>query len=221
MAKRLKSGHILRISLPHNWGFAYAKYLNILGVAGNNSYPDLLKVFDYRSSADEQMPVASLNKYLMQPILLAGRLPILREQRWQIVGELPVLPEDGLLPDFRVPDYVIADRMSTPKQPNPGNTFYTQNIALGPLLETALANVAHLEFLEANPANAIETAITICLMLNEGMNVADHVDLSDPDEEYVYGIYGSRPLANSLPRHLYGRARQIGDEGYIDNNSKQ
>ncbi|WP_035560582.1 Imm26 family immunity protein [Hymenobacter sp. IS2118] len=215
MAERLKSGHILRVPLSCNRGFAYAKYINILNVAGNNSYPDLIKIFDYRSSVDEQISTSYLNDYLMQPILLAGRLPILREQRWQIVGELPILPEDGLLPDFRVPEYAIADRMSTPRQPKSGNTFYTQNVALGPLLETAIPNVAHLESLSAKNADMIETATTMCLMINEGLNVAEYFDLSDPDYEYVYSIYGSRPLANSIPKHLYGRARQQGEEGYV------
>jgi hypothetical protein len=47
----------------------------------------------------------------MQPMLMAGRLPTLRRQLWQIVGELPLLPEDAELPEMRVPEDDLTNRM--------------------------------------------------------------------------------------------------------------
>ncbi|WP_151088919.1 Imm26 family immunity protein [Hymenobacter baengnokdamensis] len=210
MAKRLKSGHVLRIPLLHGWGFAYAKYINVLHIANNNSYPDLIKVYDYHSLNADEINTAKLTSYLMQPILLAGRLAIMREQRWQIIGEVPILSEDEELPDLRVPEGTIADRMIISHQPRPGATLYTKNLALRPYFETALYNVEHLEFLSAYPYDMIEASITMCFMLNKGINPLNYFNLQNPTYSYLFSLYSKRPLANSLPRQLYGRARQNG-----------
>ena len=73
MAIRLKSGDVLRLLLGSGWGFAYAKYLNILGLESNDSYSDLLPVFAYRSAAAEVPDPARLQAYLLPPTLWAGR----------------------------------------------------------------------------------------------------------------------------------------------------
>lgn len=215
MAKRLKSGHVLRIPLCHNWGFAYAKYVNVIGVQGNQSYSDLIKIFDYRSLVDEPIDPALLHTYLMQPILLAGRLPTLRHGFWSIVGALPLLPEDDELPDLRVDESTIADRMVIYQQPRPGATLYTKNLALRPQFETALANVEHLEFLGAQGSGLIEISATMSFMLQDGVYPGDHFDLDDPTYKYQYGLLQSRPLAKFLPKELYGRARQPNQPGHV------
>ena len=69
MAKRLKSGGILRLPLGCGWGFAYAKYQNILGLGGNDSCPDLLRLFSYRSPTDEVLDLTRLQFYLLPPTL--------------------------------------------------------------------------------------------------------------------------------------------------------
>ena len=83
MAIRLKSGDVLRLLLGSGWGFAYAKYLNILGLESNDSYPDLLHAFAYRSAAAEVPDPARLQAYLLPPTLWAGRLPTLRAGRFR------------------------------------------------------------------------------------------------------------------------------------------
>lgn len=216
MAKRLKSGHILRLPLWHGWGFAYAKYVKVLGLRGNDLYPDLIKIFDYRSPTDEPLKLNKLGDYLTQPVLLAGRLPMLRQQLWQIVGEMPLLDEDSILPDMRVPEVCISDSMSGYSPPRPGATLYTQNLAIRPAVETAIFNVIHLEYLGARGSGLIEISTTMAFMQQEGASIADYFDLTDPRDAYEYGLIKDRPLANTLPKNLYGRARQPGDSGYVE-----
>ena len=215
MAKRLKSGHILRIPLWHGWGFAYAKYLNVIGVAGNQSYPDIVKIFDCRSPTDEAIDLAKLHTYLMQPILFAGRLPTMRQSPWSIVGALPLLPEDSELPDLRVPESTIADRMIIYQQPRTGATLYTKNLDLRPQFETSIRNVEHLGFLSARGSGLIEISATMSFMLQEGTHPGDYFDLTDPRDKYEYQLVKSRPLANRISPHLYGRACQPGDPTYV------
>ncbi len=216
MAKRLKSGHILRFPLWHGWGFAYAKYVNVAGINGNDSYGDLLKIFDYRSLNDEPLQLAKLGNYLTQPVLLAGRLPTMRQQFWNIVGKMPLLAEDHDLPEMRVPEHSIANRMVIFQQPRPGATLYTKNLALRPQFETATSNVAHLEFLGARGSGLIEISATMAFMQQEGAPISDYFDLTDPRDKYEYELVKDRPLANTLPKSLYGRARQPGDPGYVE-----
>ena len=215
MAKRLKSGHILRIPLRYGWGFAYAKYLNVLGISGNESYPDMVKIFDHRSHTDEAVDVAQLHTYLMQPILLAGRLPIMRQALWSIVGALPLLPEDNELPDLRVSESTITNRMIVNQQPRLGATLYTKNLSLRPQFETSLRNVEHLEFLGTQNSVLIESSATMSFMFHEGVHPGDYFDLTDPSNQYQLEQLQSRPLANTLPRHLYGRACQPKDPSYV------
>ena len=216
MTKRIKSGHILRIPLWHGWGFAYAKYINVLGINGNDSYVDLLKIFDYRSPTDAPLDVDKLHTYLMPPVLLAGRLPALRLHLWRIVGELPLLSEDSELPEMRVSEHTIADRMSGLQQPRPGATLYTKNLALRPAYETAKENVEHLEFIGAHGSGLIEIRATMSFMMQEGVSVGSHFDLADETNKYELRVLENRPLANTLPKSLYGRARQPGDISYVE-----
>lgn len=216
MAKRLKSGHILRIPLWHGWGFAYAKYVNVAGINGNDSYGDLIKLFDFRSPTDEPLKINMLSNYLTQPILLAGRLPTMKQQLWRIVGEMPLLAEDNNLPEMRVPEHNIANRMIISQQPRDGASLYTKNLALRPQFETATLNVAHLEFLSARGSGLIEIRATMSFMKQEGATISDYFDLTDPRDRYEYELIKDRPLANTLPKSLYGRARQPGDPGYVE-----
>ncbi|WP_303311503.1 hypothetical protein [Hymenobacter sp. BT730] len=216
MAKRLKSGHILRLPLWHGWGFAYAKYVNVVGLQGNDLYPDLLKIFDYRSPTDEPLQLNKLGDYLTQPVLLAGRLPTMRQQLWQIVGEMPLLDEDRLLPDMRVREESISNSICGFSPPRPGATLYTRNLAIRPAVETATFNAAHLEFIGAFGSGLIEIRATMAFMQQEGASIADYFDLNDPRDKYEYELIKDRPLANTLPKSLYGRARQPGDPGYVE-----
>ena len=215
MAKRLKSGDILRFPLGRGWGFAYAKYQPILGVDGNTSYPDLLRIFSYRSSAAEALDLARLQAYLLPPTLWAGRLPTMRLGRWQVVGALPVLPEEGVLPDFRH-WAATNDPREALYPPPPGATRYFRR-CLNPGSQgvTAVANVAHLEYLGALPDEMIEYRTTLAFMLHEGATPADYLDATDPTFRYEMGMLQDRPFPDTLPPHLYGRARQLGDPGYV------
>ena len=213
MAKRLKSGDILRFPLGGGWGFAYAKYQNILGVAGNGSYPDLLRIFSYRSPADEALDMTRLQAYMLPPTLWAGCLPTMRLGRWQVVGALPVLPEEGVLPDFR---YLTATNERVLHPPSPGATRYFRRcLDPGTRFETAVANVTHLEYLGAVPDEFIEYRTTLAFMLREGATPADYLDVSTPTFRYELGVLQARPFPDALPPHLYGRARQPGDPGYV------
>ena len=213
MAKRLKSGDILRLPLGCGWGFAYAKYQNILGLGGNDAYPDLLRLFSYRSPTDEVLDLARVQSYLLPPTLWAGRLPTLRHGRWQLVGALPVLPDEQALPDFRWNECSVADRMRVPHPPPPGATLYAPR--LGARCETAVANVTHLEYLGAMPSAFIEYRTTLALMLHEGATPTDCLDACDPTFQYELNVLQTRPFPGDLSTHLYGRARQPGDPGYV------
>ena len=216
MAKGLKSGDVLRFPLGCGWGFAYAKYQHILGLDGNTSYPDLLRIFAYRSPAAEVLDVARLQGYLLSPTLWAGRLPTMHLGRWQVVGALPILPEEGFLPDFRWGEWAINDRMRVPHPPPPGATLYAHRcLDPAPRWETALANVAHLEYLGARPDEFIEYRTTLAFMLREGATPADYLDASDLTFRYEMGVLQDRPFPDALPPHLYGRARQPGDPGFV------
>jgi hypothetical protein len=75
--------------------------------------------------------------------------------------------------------------------------------------------VDHLEFLRARGSGLIEISATMTFMEQEGANVADYFDLADPRYNYEYESIKNRPLANTLTKDLYSRARQAGDAGFV------
>ena len=89
----------------------------------------------------------------------------MKQGLWSIVGEVPLLPEDSELPDLRVPESTIADRMIIYQQPRVGATLYAKNIQLRPQFETSIRNVEHLEFLSARGSGLIEISATMSFML--------------------------------------------------------
>jgi hypothetical protein len=78
MAKRkINSGNVLKILLPNDLGFAYAKLINLLDIDSNARYPIIIKVFNYRSKSLD-LSIEDMDLILC-PLLVAGILPALNK----------------------------------------------------------------------------------------------------------------------------------------------
>jgi hypothetical protein len=105
MKVKLKSGQIFQIPLLENLGFGYAKFINLDDIVDNPSYPHMIKIFKYKTSDKSvKMETVMQQEYLLQPLVVAGIKPTLRNNEWSVIGSLPLLEEDYQIPDFKVFD---------------------------------------------------------------------------------------------------------------------
>lgn len=197
--KNISTGDLLQIPLWGNLGYAYAKYIDL---SKYSNMPTLIKVFEYwtQSKGFEESMIEQ-SKYLVQPMLVAGINPILREKKWEVVGKLNLKADDREIPHFR------SHEPRWEEESNAKEWCYIEDCNVDKRVITAFENIKHLERYAAQGTGNIEIKVTMQIIKKENLNVSDYFDMKDETVEYQYGIVQDTPLLSELPEVLHGRAK--------------
>ncbi len=98
--KKLIHGDILEIEMP-NYGFIYAKYINVLSFFTESGYPDVLRVYN----KCEEKPIDRLEilnrDLLFAPQPIAGIKGIIKRLDCKIIANESVNQDEEILPDVK------------------------------------------------------------------------------------------------------------------------
>jgi hypothetical protein len=194
--KKLKSGDILQIPLPNNLGFAYAQGIDLLKNHTNASYPTLIKVYNYRSATEEK----SIEKYIgkeliLCPLLIAGILPVLREETWKIIANVPLNEKDEIIPNYKKgPDELSKD------------WYYIIDADISRKVKSIYENVKHLETIGAKGSELVGTKIAMALLQDEGKKIEDYFELKQYFEIAYYKEVTEIPAYYKQPQYMQGKA---------------
>lgn len=185
--KRLVTGSIVCIPLLKNLGYAYAKYIDMLKVKPNSSYPDLLKVYAKRTQERvRDIALLNLDTYLISPILVAGLRPTLREGLWEKIGKIPIGQEDNVIPDFKQGGSSDPDN-------EPGKWYLIRDGDIRTKVSRAYDKVKYLQPIGAAGTGNIEIRLTMYFLLKEGRRIEDHFDLKDEGYLWHYNYISESP----------------------------
>ena len=197
---KIHDGDILRIPLLNKFGYAYAKYIDLRNQP-NLKYPALLKFFDYWTKIKEfEIDKIKHSDYLIQPMLVAGILATLRNGLWEVIGNLENSEDDYKINDFKAFGPPWAKEIDAKKW------YAVVNGDIDNKIETSFENVKHLEKWGAQGTGTIEIRLSIQLLLKEGLDVTNYLDLENEkiNDEYKKAI--EIPLLAKIPLQLRGKA---------------
>jgi hypothetical protein len=177
--KNLTDGSILAIPLLKGMGFAYAKFLDLTKLEKKPLFPDLIKVFNYRTSVKEfSIEVISDNKYLINPMLVAGLRPTLKMRNWEIVGSAPKSADDFVIPNFKSGNLTMEEAEN-------GEWFIHKDLQTrGERCEYEI--VKFLQPYTAIATGNLELRLTMYFIIQDGLKVEDFFDLHDDRNKWNY-----------------------------------
>jgi len=200
--KRIRTGDIVKIPLWGSFGYAYARYIDISKFP-SVSYPSLIEVYEYWTKTQNfEFDHLIKSNFLVQPILVLGINPTLRNGFWEIVKRTDMNIAAIELPHFRShePRWDVEE--------NAKEWCYIRDCDSTNRVKTSYDNVKHLESGGAKGTGNIEIYLTMQVMKKEEINIEDHFDLNDETFRYQYNVAMKSPLVSEIPLELYGRAKQ-------------
>lgn len=198
---KVTSGDILRFPLCNNMGYAYAKYIDLRNFH-NVNYPSMLKVFNYwTKTKDFDFATITQSSYLLQPILVAGILPTLKNGLWEVIGNHELTPDDAVINHFKTYYPSWAEETAAKKW------YYVIDGDLKNKTEAEFENVKHLELWDAQGTGTIEIKVTMQILLKENLTVSDYFDLEKEKFNLEYQKALTVPLLSKLPTELQGKAK--------------
>ena len=178
--KRLVQGSVVQIPLLHGLGFAYAKYIDLTKIDYQASFPDLLKVFNFKS----RKPINRIEElkeegYLVSPLLVAGLRPTLKEGQWQIVGKTNLKDQDKKLPDFK-------EGNSSDPDIKEGKWYLIKECKRINRVDVSSNEVQYLQPFLGEGTGNIEIRLTMYFLLKEGKKVEEVFDMEDINVQRKY-----------------------------------
>ena len=186
--KRLVSGSILRIPLLQGFGFAYAKYIDLMKLNDDVTYPDVIKTFNFRTEK-EVNNVTELNfkDYLISPLLVAGLRPTIKKGLWSNIGKLELEDEDHIIPDFKGGSESYDDLER-------GDWFIYEKCQLESKTKVNYERVKYLQPFSASGTGRIEILLTMYFIIFENTRIADHFDLNNDTNQWCYNQVLNSPI---------------------------
>jgi hypothetical protein len=201
MEQKIKTGDIIRIPLWNGFGFGYARYIDLTRIP-NTSMPSLIDVYAYwTESIDFETEKLKQSDFLIQPILVAGINPVIKEGRWIIVEHLAFNTSEYELPHFK------AHEPRWDVEKNARDWFFVENCETNRRVKSLYENVKHLESYAGVGTGNIEIKITMQIMKMKGIKIEDYFDLSNETFKYQYELAQKSPLLSEIPKALYGKAK--------------
>lgn len=200
--EKLKSGAILQIPLPKNLGFAYAKYIDLIELNPNNNYPDLVRIYDFRSK-DSNIDINNLNdKHLLfAPHLVGGLRPTIRKKLWKIIGQLSVNKEDTVIPHYKY----SSTSTSTINELEKGEWCYIEDADISKKNHAPYNKIQHLETIGAIGAELLGIKIAMGLLKSEGKKIEDYFELNEYVEREFYAQVMKIPFYFEQPKNIRGK----------------
>lgn len=206
MAKtKIQSGDIFQISLPNALGFAYAKYIDLLEINSAHQYPNLVRIYNHRSTVQIKS-VEGLEKYglLFAPLMVAGIPAAIKKGIWKLVGNIPVKSEEEIIPHYKLPEPSLPLEEEKAKE-----WFYVIDAdKFTKKVKSTYANVKHLETLGATGSELLGTKIAMALLKDEGKKIEDYFQLKDFFEKVYYNDVVKIPAYYKQSEIMRGKALQ-------------
>jgi len=200
--KKLKSGDILSIPLPRNLGFAFAKYIDLLSINPNSSYPDLIRVYDYKSK-DQALDINDLKDcdLLLAPLLVGSLRPTVSKGIWTIVGNATITDQETKLPHYRTfgPPWINDEKEAK-------EWFYVVDADISRKIKSKYDHVKHLEPLGASGTGIIELEIAFAFLIKEGKRIEDFFPLTKQMEKATYKKMMERPKYRDMSKEMRDKA---------------
>lgn len=201
MKQKIKTGDILRIPLWEGFGFGYARYIDLTRIP-NTSMPSLIEVYAYwTKSLDFETNKLKQSDFLMQPILVAGINPVIKEGRWIIAEHFTFDASEYELPHFK------AHEPRWDVEKNAREWYYVENCETNRRVKSLYENVKHLESYAGVGTGNVEIKITMQIMKMKGLKIEEYFDLSNETFRYQYELSLKSPLLSEIPKSLYGKAK--------------
>lgn len=193
--KSLKNGDIIEIKIEE-YGYVYAKYINVLLIYPETSYPDLLRI--YKSVYVEPLDNLILLKrdLLIAPLAIAGLKGIFKTLHCKIIANETVEGEDEVLPDVK--------RGHPPFIGGYDDTKYEKWMVLKKLGDPTkfsfenYESVKHLEWAGATNVEVIKFRIKLELLKLQGKDIKKEIGLNDWLEEEIYKRAINLPIYSLL-----------------------
>jgi hypothetical protein len=177
--KKLTTGSLLQIKLPKELGFAYGKYIDLLSLDRSFRYPNLLRVYNYRSGDTYDIDKLGKSDLLFSPLMVAGVPEVLKKGDWKIIGTAEVQPHEFAIPHFKVSEEVMTEAKES--------WFYVVNMdKFKNKIPATYEQVKHLELLRATGAELLPTKIAMGLLQAEGKNIQEYFELTEYFERLFY-----------------------------------
>lgn len=182
----------MQITLPSKLGFGYAKYIDLLELDANYRYPDIVRIYDFRT-VNSNIDVDQLIKseLLFSPLLVAGLEVALKEGDWKVIGNRSLQDDEKIVPAFKLFE---------------GKWFFVLGLdKFSRKVEANFESVKHLETLSATGASLLPTKIAMAFLRDEGKKIEDYFELSEYFEKVYYEEVTTIPAYYSMPKEMRGK----------------
>jgi hypothetical protein len=176
---KIESGSVLAIPLAKGLGYVYCKYVDLMRIDSECTFPDVIKVFVDHSDEVLELEQLSLRDYLVAPMLVAGVRPTIRKKLWRVIGKLPLHDDDCNAPDFK-------DGGSTYEEIQRNEWFLVEGCKLRSRRRVPYDSVKYLQPFTGFGTGSIEIQLTMHWLLFGGMKVEDFFDLRDEKFKWCY-----------------------------------
>ena len=204
MAKKQRSGSIILIPLEHSLGYVYAKIVNISELINKKlTVNELIYVYNYivENPADTDL-VQILNKELLVgPLFVLDLNPVVRKNKWKLVGHINPVNEELIVPDFKEawPLLVMYEDEATEWK-------YIRDLDVNGRIKSTWEKVKHLELFRYNSNDLIARRLTMEHLRQTGKRIEDYYELKEWKDISVYKNVIHTPIYSTIPKELRGRA---------------
>jgi hypothetical protein len=202
--KQLVNGDIIELDIK-NYGFLYAKYINILSFYPESSYPDLLRIYKkcYKSPIDKLELLD--RELLVAPLAIAGIKGIVKTLGCKVIANEVVAKSEEILPEVKRghPPFMNGydeskyEKFMVLKNLGDVNSFYF----------SIPKKVKHLEWAGGTNVQSIMFRIKLELLKLEGKDIKKVEALKDWLEEEVYNRAINLPCYSKLDKPYRDKAQ--------------
>lgn len=199
---KIKGGDLIRIPLWNDFGFAYAKYIDLASFS-DATMVFMIKIYNYWTKTKTfDIKQIEQSGYLIQPFLMAGIVPALKNGLVEIIGNVELTAEDYDIPHFRTYGPIGVNETDAEKW------YYVVDSKLSEKIETKYENVKHLETWTSKDIESIQIRVTMQILIKEGLEVSGFFDLKDETFQYEYQKALEIPLLSKIPLELQGKVKK-------------
>jgi hypothetical protein len=194
--KRQKDGDILEIFIE-DFGYVYFKYIDILKIKSDSSYPYLIRIYKKVYSESINNLQVLDRDLLIAPITISGSNGLMKALKLRIVVNEEIYENEKILPDVKNGSPIFVGGYDASK--------HEKWQVLKDLGDTMKASyiidynkVSHLEWGGAMNITGIPFRIKLELLKLEGKDIKKECKLKDWHEELIYEMSNKLPIYSKL-----------------------
>lgn len=184
---KLEPGTIIAIPLLNNFGYMYAKYVDLSKIWKGTTFPDAINVYSVCTPQPLDLPQLSLTNYLLSPMLVAGLRPTLKNGYWKIIGKTSLLSTDLDKASFKGGN-------SSYEEIELGQWFLYKEGKLSSKEKSSYNEVRFLQPFTAIATGNIEIRLTMYYLILQKKQVQDIFDLSNDKFRWNYKQVVDSPM---------------------------